>query len=138
MAERTAVYAEDAPVSLWHYSQAIKLGEHVYISAQLPLDAEAQKVQGKDFCEQAARCLDNVSSVLQVVGGQLSNILKMTVYLRSIGDAEKLNPILKERFAFLPPAMSFVAAASLPKDALIQIEAVAHIPAVEVKGGRLF
>jgi 2-iminobutanoate/2-iminopropanoate deaminase len=138
MTEKTAVYADNAPLSLWHYSQAIKLGEYVFISAQLPLDRAAKELCGKTCKEQATQCLDNITGILQIIGGQLSNILKMTVHVRSIADVETLDPILRERFAFVPPAMSFVEVARLPKDALVQIDAIAYIPSVQVKGGVLF
>jgi 2-iminobutanoate/2-iminopropanoate deaminase len=138
MAEKAAIFADGVPTSLGHYSQAVKLGEDVYTSAQLPLDPTTNQLRGTNVVEQAGQCLDNIMSLLVIAGGQLSNVLKMTVYLRSIEDVGKLDPLFKERFAFVPPAMSFVQVAGLPKGALIQIDAFAHIPNVQVKGGVLF
>jgi 2-iminobutanoate/2-iminopropanoate deaminase len=137
MAERVSVVTELAPPAKGPYSQAIKVGDFIYVSAQLPQDPRSGDIVGNDIGAQTDQCLKNLSGIFSALGGQLSNILKTTVYLTSLNDMEGMNKIYQQYFSFVPPARTVVEVSGLPHGALIAVEAIAHLTKVEIQGGLL-
>lgn len=135
MAEKVSVVTDLAPAAEGPYSQAIKMEDYIFVSAQLPQDPQSGKIVGSEMAAQTEQCLKNLTGIFSALGGQMSNILKATVYLTSMKDLEAMNKAYKQYFTFLPPARTVVEVSGLPHGALVAIEAIAHLTKVEVQGG---
>lgn len=125
---KTAISTKQAPAAIGPYSQAVRVGDLLFASGQVALDpATGQLAQG-GIAEQTVRALENVKAVLAEAGLTLANVVKTTVFLKSMGDFAAMNEIYAKYLApegIVPPARSTVAVAALPKDALVEIEVVA-------------
>jgi 2-iminobutanoate/2-iminopropanoate deaminase len=124
---REPVKTSNAPAALGPYSQAIKVGDFVYTSGQVAIDPATGEFIGGGIAEQTARVLNNVAAVLEAAGSSLDQVVKTLVFLADMGDFAAMNEVYGKFFTGAPPARSTVQAARLPKDALIEIEAVALI-----------
>ena len=125
MTERRIVRTEGAPGAIGPYSQAVVAGGFVFASGQIPLDpATGQFVEG-GVREQTAQVLRNLSKVLEAAGSDLSRVVKTTVFLADMNDFAAMNEVYGRYFKEGPPARSTVEAARLPRDARVEIEAVA-------------
>jgi reactive intermediate/imine deaminase len=129
MSEKVSIWAEDAPQPFGHYCQAMKMGNTVYMSGQLPIDpASGKPIQG-DIEAQAKRVFDNMAALLQAAGGQLSNIVTTTLYLTDLRDFPAFDKVSKDYFFFLPPARTTVCVAALPGGAKVCMDAIALLKA---------
>ena len=127
--ERTAVESKDAPKPIGPYSQAIKAGGFVFCAGQIALDpATGQLVQG-DAAAQADRVLKNLSAVLTAAGTDMDHAVKTTIFLKNIADFAAVNEVYGKYFKGSPPARSTVQVAALPRDALVEIDIIAVLPA---------
>ena len=124
---REPVKTSNAPAALGPYSQAIKVGEFVYTSGQVAIDPATGEFIGGDIAEQTERVLKNVAAVLEAAGSNLDQVVKTLVFLADMDDFAAMNEVYGKFFSGAPPARSTVQAARLPKDARIEIEAVALI-----------
>ncbi|HET9526608.1 MAG TPA: RidA family protein [Pyrinomonadaceae bacterium] len=124
---REPIKTSNAPAALGPYSQAIKVGEFVYTSGQVAIDPATGEFIGGGIAEQTERVLKNVSAVLEAAGSSLDQVVKTLVFLADMDDFAAMNEVYARFFTGAPPARSTVQAARLPKDALIEIEAVALI-----------
>ena len=124
---REPIKTSNAPAALGPYSQAIKVGEFVYTSGQVAIDPATGEFIGGDIAEQTERVLKNVAAVLEAAGSNLDQVVKTLVFLADMDDFAAMNEVYGKFFTGAPPARSTVQAARLPKDALIEIEAVAVI-----------
>jgi 2-iminobutanoate/2-iminopropanoate deaminase len=116
-----------APKAVGPYSQGIVSHGTVYLSGQIALDpATGQLVEG-DVARQAERVLENLKAVLETCGSSLPQVLKTTVYLRSMDDFARMNEVYGKYFPEIPPARTTIAAAALPKGALIEIDLIASV-----------
>lgn len=106
------------------YSHAVKLGNMVYTSGQIPFTADGQ-LAGSDVETQARQVLENVKAVLEEAGSSLERVVKCTVFIKDMNDFPKINAIYAEYFTEPFPARSCVEVARLPKDVLVEIEAIA-------------
>lgn len=126
---KTPVSTQDAPAAIGPYSQAIRSGDFLFASGQVALDpATGQLVEG-GIVEQTTRSLENVKAVLAAAGLTLANVVKTTIFLKSMSDFATVNEIYAKYVApegVVPPARSTVAVAALPKDALVEIEVIAR------------
>jgi 2-iminobutanoate/2-iminopropanoate deaminase len=126
---KTAVSTDKAPAAIGPYSQAVLNGDLVYTSGQIPLDpATGQLVEG-GIREQTMRVLENLKAVLAMAGSDLQHVVKTTVYLKNMSDFAAMNEIYAGYLApagVVAPARSTVEVARLPKDALVEIEVIAH------------
>lgn len=121
------VKTSNAPAALGPYSQAIKVGEFVYTSGQIAIDPATGEFIGGGIAEQTERVLKNVAAVLEAAGSSLNQVVKTLVFLADMDDFSAMNEVYARFFSATPPARSTVQAARLPKDARIEIEAVALI-----------
>ena len=122
---RQIVKTEGAPQAIGPYSQAVVAGGLVYASGQIPIDpATGQFVEG-GVREQTAQVLRNLSRVLEAAGSSLGRVVKTTVFLADMDDFAAMNEVYAGFFAEEPPARSTVQAARLPRDARVEIDAVA-------------
>lgn len=125
MPDRTAIVAEKAPAAVGPYSAAISVGDLVYTSGQIPIDPATSALVAGGVAEQTRQVLANLSAVLEAAGLTLGDVVKTAVFLADMADFAEMNGAYAEFFAEPFPARSTVAVASLPKDAKVEIEAVA-------------
>jgi 2-iminobutanoate/2-iminopropanoate deaminase len=126
--EKTAISTKEAPAAIGPYSQAIRVGDTLFASGQIPLDPATGQMVAGGITEQTVRALENVKAVLAEAGVDFTHVVKTTVFLKSMGDFAGMNEVYARYFApegAVPPARSTVAVAGLPKDALVEIEVIA-------------
>ncbi|MCL2400793.1 MAG: RidA family protein [Defluviitaleaceae bacterium] len=114
----------NAPAAIGPYSQAITVNGFVYTSGQLPIDPKTGEMPD-DIAAQTEISLKNVAAILEEAGTSLEKAVKMTVFVRDMGDFDKINAVYKTFFENDPPTRSLIQAAGLPKDAGIEIECIA-------------
>jgi 2-iminobutanoate/2-iminopropanoate deaminase len=125
---RLIIKTTNAPEAIGPYSQAVKLGNLLFVSGQLPIDPATGKITG-DIKEQARQSLENLKAILIASGASLVNVLKTTVFLKNMDDFTLMNGIYQVYFPKDAPARSTVEVARIPRGALIEIEAIAAIDA---------
>jgi 2-iminobutanoate/2-iminopropanoate deaminase len=126
--QKTVVHTKEAPGAVGPYSQAIRVGPFLYTAGQIGLDPETGKMVADDIELQTERVLKNLKAVLQAAGGDLSNVVKTTVFLLDMGEFGAMNGVYAAFFAEDPPARSAVQVAALPLGGRVEIEAVAYLP----------
>ena len=124
-----AISTEKAPAAIGPYSQAIQVGNLVYISGQIPIDPATGMIVKGGIKEQTLQSLTNVKAILEEVGLTMSNVLKTTVFMTDMGDFADMNSVYAEFFTEPYPARSAVAVKTLPKGALVEIEVIAEVKA---------
>jgi 2-iminobutanoate/2-iminopropanoate deaminase len=128
--EKQQVSTQQAPAAIGPYSQAIRIGNVLYTSGQVALDPASGAVVSGGVTEQTARAIENLKAVLLAAGASLAQVVKTTVFLKNMGDFAAMNEVYGRYFApdgIVPPARSTVEVARLPKDALVEIEVIAHL-----------
>ncbi|MDW5444659.1 Rid family detoxifying hydrolase [Polaromonas sp. SM01] len=121
------IITQEAPAAIGSYSQAIQAGNTVYLSGQIPLDPKTmQLAQGIEA--QIACVFNNLSAVAHAAGASLAHIAKLTVYLTDLAHAPALNTYMASHFSLPYPARAVVGVAALPRQALIEIDAIAVVP----------
>jgi len=127
---KTAVSTKDAPAAIGPYSQAVRIGNFLYTSGQVALDPATGALVSGGVKEQTARVVENLKAVLAAAGASFAQVVKTTVFLKDMGDFAAMNEIYGRYFAAdnaVAPARSTVEVARLPKDALVEIEVIAHL-----------
>ena len=119
------IHTTNAPAAIGPYSQAIKAGGMVFISGQIPVDPATGEFAGADIETQTRQSLTNVKAILTEAGLGLENVVKTTVFLKDMNDFAAMNGVYSEFFTENCPARAAVQVAKLPKDALVEIEAIA-------------
>jgi len=117
----------DAPVAVGPYSQAINAGGFLYVSGQIPLVPETGVLISDDVAEQTAQSIRNIEAILRAAGATLKDVVKTTVFITNMADFGKINTEYAKYFTEKAPARACIEVSKLPKGALIEIEAVAHI-----------
>ncbi|HIY82122.1 reactive intermediate/imine deaminase [Hydrogenoanaerobacterium saccharovorans] len=120
------VSTPNAPAAIGPYSQAIKAGNTIYVSGQLPIDPKTGAFPGNDIASQTKQSLENIKAILESEGYTMADIVKTTCLLDSIADFGAMNEVYATFFADAAPARAAFEVGKLPKDALIEIEAVAY------------
>ena len=121
------ISTEKAPKAIGPYSQAVIHDGLAYLSGQIPLDPATGTLVPGDVAAQTERVLENVKAVLEAAGASLDSVLKTTVFLKDMGDFPKMNEVYGRYFAENPPARSTVQAAKLPRDVMVEIDAIAAV-----------
>lgn len=121
------IRTDKAPAAIGPYSQAIKTNGFIFTSGMVPINPDTNTVVEGDIEAQARQAISNVKSLLEASGTSLDKVVKTTVFIKNMDDFGKINEIYSEIFAGHCPARSCVEVARLPKDVLIEIEAVAVI-----------
>lgn len=121
------VSTENAPSAIGPYSQAIKTGNMVFVSGQIPIDPATGEFVSNDVTEQTEQVLKNLSAVLEAAGSSLNNVVKTTVFLADMNDFAAMNEIYGRFFSENKPARATVQAARLPRDARVEIECIAIV-----------
>jgi len=122
---RDAISTTDAPQAIGPYSQAIKAGNLLFASGQIPIDPATGAVVAGDIAAQTRRVFENIAGVLKAAGGSFDHVVKTTVFLADMNDFAAMNTVYGEYFAQPAPARSTVQVARLPRDARVEIEIVA-------------
>jgi len=122
---KVQVQTESAPAAIGPYSQAIRANGFVYVSGQIPIDPQTGEFVAGGVREQTEQVLKNLSAVLNAAGSGLEHVVKTTVLLADMKEFAAMNEVYARFFANEPPARATVAAAGLPRDARVEIEAVA-------------
>ena len=121
------VYTKNAPDAIGPYSQAVKAGNTIYVSGQLPIDPATGAFAGEDIASQTRQSLTNIKNILEAAGTDMSSVVKTTVLLADISDFAAMNEVYGQFFAEPYPARAAFQVAAVPKGALVEIEAVAVI-----------
>lgn len=124
---RKIINTELAPAAIGPYSQSVLAGNILFVSGQLPIDPETGKFAGNDIKSQTEQSLKNIESILEKAGCTMDNVVKTTVLLNDMVDFAKMNEVYAKFFTKDYPARAAYEVAKLPKDALVEIEAVAVV-----------
>lgn len=121
------VSTKNAPGAIGPYSQAVKAGNFVFVSGQIPIDPKTGEFVSGDIPEQTSQVLKNLSAILEAAGSSLNKVVKTTVFLADMNDFAAMNAVYGEFFIDNKPARATVEAARLPRDARVEIECIAFV-----------
>ncbi len=121
---RTPINTDQAPAAIGPYSQAVKAGQTVYLSGQIPLDPATGEIVEGDVAAQARRSFDNLKAVCEAAGGSLDQVVRLGLYLTDLGEFAKVNQVMSEYFQAPYPARSTIEVSGLPKGAAFEVDAV--------------
>ena len=124
---KQTVATDNAPKAIGPYEQAIKIGDFVYASGQIPLDPKTGNLVSGGIKEQTCQVLENLKAVLEAAGTSLDRVIKATVFLKNIADFAAMNEVYAEYLGQAKPARSTVAVADLPRGALVEIDFIATV-----------
>jgi len=124
VSNRAVIHTAQAPAAIGPYSQAIKAGNSVYMSGQIPLDPKTMELVKGDISVQTKRVFDNLAAVAEASGSSLAQAVKVTIFLTDLADFAAVNEVMKQYFSEPYPARACVGVASLPRGAEVEIEAV--------------
>lgn len=124
---RQPISTPDAPPAIGPYSQAIRAGNLLFVSGQIPLEPQTGDMVGATAAEQVRQVLNNLQAILQAAGTSLQNVVKTTIFLTDLGQFAAVNAVYAEFFPQNPPARSTVQVSALPRGAQVEIEAIAVI-----------
>ena len=125
---RSIVNTSKAPAPVGPYSQAVRCGNMLFVSGQVPLDPESGELVLNSFAEQCHRVLLNLKIILEAGGSALRNVLKVTIYMQNLAQFNELNEIYSEYFDASKPARACVEVSALPKGVAVEMDAIAEIP----------
>lgn len=131
MVERTrqVIRTDQAPSAIGTYSQAVKVGTTVYVSGQIPLDPSSMEPKASDFRGQAVQVFENIGAVCRAAGGNLADVVKLTIYLVDLSNFATVNEVMAEYFDEPYPARAAVGVSALPKGVPIEVDAILELPA---------
>jgi len=126
---RQIIQTDSAPAAIGPYSQAVRAGDLIFVSGQIPLEPGGDSLVGDTPAEQAAQCMRNVQAVAEAAGTSLDAAIRLTIYTTDLGASAEINEVYGGFFGDEPPARAAVGVAALPKGALVEIDAILHAPA---------
>jgi reactive intermediate/imine deaminase len=121
---RLSIFTDKAPRAIGPYSQAVRAGNTVYLSGQIPLDPKSGELVAGDFALEARRVFDNLKAVAEAAGDGFKDVVRVTIYLTDLANFPKVNEIMAEYFQEPYPARVTVGVASLPRGARVEVDAV--------------
>jgi reactive intermediate/imine deaminase len=121
---RTIIHTEHAPKAIGTYSQAVRVGDTVYVSGQIPLDPATGQLLSGDIEAEIRRVFDNLAAIATAAGGSLANVVKLTVFLTDLAHFAKVNEIMASCFGEPYPARAAVGVAALPRGARVEMECI--------------
>ena len=125
---KQAIQSVDAPAAIGPYSQAIRAGDTVYLSGQIPLDPQTMQIVEGGIEAQARRVFDNLGAVARAANASLDDIVKLSILLTDLGEFAKVNDIMATYFKAPYPARATYQVAALPRGARIEVEAILALP----------
>ncbi len=123
--EKAVITTEKAPAAIGPYSQAIRMGNMVFLSGQIPLHPVTGEMVKGDIKAQTRQVLENVKCILEAAGSSLDQVAKTTIFMKDLNDYAAVNAVYQEFFPNKPPARAAIQAARLPRDAGVEIETIA-------------
>lgn len=126
---KTPIHTDNAPKAIGPYSQAVRAGNTVYLSGQIPFEPASMELVSGDIQAEARRVFENLRAVCEAAGGSLGQIVRVGIYLTDLGDFAAVNEVMAEHFSAPYPARSTVGVASLPRGVRIEVDAVMVIDA---------
>lgn len=124
---KTIISTNKAPAAIGTYSQAVKVGNIVYISGQIPLDPDTMEVCSQDFATQAKQVFENLKAVAEASGGSLADAVKLNISMTDLSNFPTINEIMATYIDQPYPARAAVGVAALPKAVQVEIEAILHL-----------
>jgi reactive intermediate/imine deaminase len=124
---REIIRTDQAPQAIGTYSQAVKVGQTVYLSGQIPLLPESMEMVEGDIEAQIRRVFDNLEAVARAAGGSLADVVKLNVFLTDLGHFPVINQVMADYFSQPYPARAAIGVASLPKGAGVEMDAVIYL-----------
>lgn len=124
---RSIIVTPDAPQAIGTYSQAVKCGNTVYVSGQIPLDPASGQLVAGDMALQIRRVFDNLKAIVGAAGGDFSQVAKLNVFLVDLGHFQLVNKIMSEYFREPYPARAAIGVAALPKGAQVEMDCVVEL-----------
>jgi reactive intermediate/imine deaminase len=122
------VHSEKAPAAIGPYSQAVRAGDTVYLSGQIPLDPATMQLVTGEVDAQARRVFENLKAVAEAAGGSLADAVKVTIYLTDLAHFAQVNEVMAQYCSKPYPARVTVGVAQLPRGAQVEVECVLHLP----------
>ncbi len=122
--KKQAISSAGAPAAIGTYSQAVRVGDLVFLSGQIPLHPESMEIIGNTFEARARQVFDNLRSVAEAAGGSLDDIVKLTIFLTDLDNFATVNAVMEDFFTKPYPARAAVGVASLPKGADVEADAI--------------
>ncbi len=122
--KKEVISSNKAPQAIGTYSQAVKVGDTVYLSGQIPLVPGMMELEKGDVRAQVARVLENLQAVANAAGGDLSNVVKLNVFLTDLGNFPVVNEVMAKYFREPYPARAAVGVAALPRGAQVEMDAI--------------
>lgn len=123
---RKPIHTDQAPKAIGPYVQAVQAGPFLYMAGQVAFDPETMQIVEGNVAVQTERVLKNLQAILEAAGYSLPDVVKTTVFLKNMNDFQAMNEVYGQFFSTTPPARSTVEVARLPRDVLVEIEAVAY------------
>lgn len=124
MSAKKIIATEKAPKAIGTYSQAVQVGDQVFLSGQIPLNPQSMVIVSEDFCKQAAQVFENLQAVCEAAGGSLNDIVKLNLYLTDLSHFPLVNDVMSAFFAEPWPARAAIGVKELPRGALIEADGV--------------
>ncbi|TKB51793.1 RidA family protein [Ferrimonas aestuarii] len=124
MTDKIVIATDNAPAAIGTYSQAIKAGDTVYVSGQIPLNPETMEMVGDDFDSQVVQVFDNLKAVCEAAGGSLQHIVKLNIFMTDLSNFAKVNEVMGEYIQQPYPARAAIGVKELPKGSLVEMDAV--------------
>ncbi|WP_207060822.1 RidA family protein [Motiliproteus sp. SC1-56] len=124
MSNRAVIHSDQAPEAIGTYSQAVKVGQTVYLSGQIPLIPETMQLVDGDVEAQVVRVFENLSAVCEAAGGSLQELVKLNIYLTDLSNFETVNQVMARYFKQPYPARAAIGVAALPKGAQVEMDGV--------------
>lgn len=129
MADREEIRVPELGTPISHYTDAVRVGDLLFVSGCVPTDAEGNVVGGDDVAAQARKVFENIGLILERAGASFADVAKVTVYLTDVDDRPKINPVRQELFGDTKPASTLVEVSRLAIPGIkIEVEAVARVP----------
>lgn len=122
------IQTHEAPAAIGTYSQAVKTGNHVYISGQIPLRPDTMQMVEGDIKEHTRQVFKNLSAIAKAAGGSLADVVKLNVFLCDLTHFPIVNEVMTEFFQQPYPARAVIGVSALPKDAVVEADAILKLP----------
>ncbi|NNC63901.1 MAG: RidA family protein [Gammaproteobacteria bacterium] len=124
MTDRKPITTTDAPAAIGTYSQAVRAGDTVYLSGQIPLDPATMELVADSVEAQIRQVFDNLAAVARAAGGDLDRVVKLTVYLTDLDNFATVNEVMPDYFSEPYPARAAIGIAALPRSAAVEVDAI--------------
>ncbi len=124
MADKKIIHSDNAPAAIGPYSQAVQVGNLVFMSGQIPLDPKTMEVVTESFEAQTVQVFENLKAVAEAAGGSLENVVKLNIYMPDLGNFAKVNEVMERYFSAPYPARAALGVKELPKGVDVEVEGI--------------